>query len=429
VRVAVFTNQFPSRVSTFFARDIAPLLRAGVDIEIFPFYPLDPTLWRYVPDILSKENLSRTKIHHLDLSQVLRSLGRVEFGKFGRFIRDTVALNVSAARFGPEPVMKTTYVALKAWLWAQKIDHQYDHILAYWGNYAASSAYIFHRLTDPSVPFSIFLHAGLDLYEKPVYLRQKLLAADKIITCSDFNRQFMREHFRDIYDLIHQRIYIHYHGVDLAEFRYQPDARPANKILAIGGFYEYKGFDYLLRAGQELSGRGIDYEMELVGDGTEADSLKSLAAKLKISDRVKFPGWVSPDQVPARLRNTTIFVHPSSRLADGVPNVIKEAMAVGTPVIASSVAGIPELLGNGQYGMLVPPRNVNALADAIAALLPDKERRLHYATKARRHAAENFDMWRNGQCLATVLSSTSGASELSSDVRNGKLSTHPTRQN
>jgi hypothetical protein len=130
VRVAVFTNQFPSRVSTFFARDIAPLLRAGVDIEIFPFYPLDPTLWRYVPDILSKENLSRTKIHHLDLSQVLRSLGRVEFGKFGRFIRDTVALNVSAARFGPEPVIKTMYVALKAWLWAQKIDHQYDYILA-----------------------------------------------------------------------------------------------------------------------------------------------------------------------------------------------------------------------------------------------------------------------------------------------------------
>ena len=406
MRVAVFTNQFPGRVNTFFARDIAPLLRAGVDVEIFPFYPVDPNLWCYVPDILSERTLHRSKIHHVNLSQIVRSVRRARLRKIGGFICDTVAISASAARFGVEPLAKTAYVALKAWIWAQQAGRDYDHILAYWGNYAATSAYIFRRLMGQKMPFSIFLHAGLDLYENPVYLRQKLLHADNIITCSEFNRHFMHQHFGDIYQLITDKIYVHYHGVDLSEFRFQSDGRPPQKILAIGGLYNYKGFDYLLRAGQELSTRGINYEIELVGDGTEADSLKALAKKLRISDRVKFPGWVNPGEIPTLLRQATIFVHPSSRLADGVPNVIKEAMAVGTPVIASRVAGIPELLTNGEYGMLVPPRDVTALADAIETLLANKALRLQYANEARRHVVEKFDLWRNGQRFADFLTSS-----------------------
>src|SRR5262249_32169848 len=372
------------------------LLRAGIDVEIFPLYPIDTNLWRYVPDILSERVLRRSKIHHVNLSEMVRSVGRVRLRKIAKFICDTAAINASAARFGVEPLAKTTYVALKTWIWAQQADRQYDHILAYWGNYAATGAYIFRRLTNRKVPLSIFLHAGLDLYENPVYLRQKLLDADKIITCSEFNRQFMHEHFEDIYRLISDKIYVHYHGLDLSEFRFQSDGRPPQKILAIGGLYDYKGFDYLLHAGRELSIRGIDYEIELVGDGTEADSLKALAQKLQISARVNFLGWVDPGRIPSLMRQATIFVHPSSRLADGVPNVIKEAMAVGTPVIASKVAGIPELLNNGEYGMLVPPKDVKALANAIEALLRNEAQRLKYSYGARRCAQEKFDVWRNG---------------------------------
>ena len=130
---------------------------------------------------------------------------------------------------------KSLYVALKALVWAQQSGKNYDHILAYWGNYAATSAYIFRRLINKNIPFSIFLHAGIDLYENPVYLRQKLLAADKIITCSEFNRQFIQQHFSQIYSLIENKIYVHYHGVDLSEFRFQPDGRPAGKNFSIGG--------------------------------------------------------------------------------------------------------------------------------------------------------------------------------------------------
>ena len=410
MRLAIFTNTFPGRTVTFFARDIAPLLRAGIDVEIFPFYPLDPSLWCYVPEILSDSILDRNKIHHINARQIVRSVGRLPFRSIGTFLCDMAAINASALRYGIAPLAKTDYVALKACIWAAQANRAYDHILAYWGNYAATGAYLFRRLTGLKVPLSIFLHAGLDLYENPIYMRQKLLDADQIITCSEFNRKFMCDNFSDIYQTVSNKIYVHHHGVDLSEFRFSVDSRPTQKILAIGGLYDYKGFDYLLRAGHELGRRGIDYEIELVGDGTEADSLKALTHQLQISDKVKFSGWVKPANIPTLIQQATIFVHPSSRLADGVPNVLKEAMAIGTPVIASRVAGIPELLCDGKYGMLVPSKDVKALADAIETLLVNKSLRMKFAHEARKHVEEKHDLWRNGQDLAAVLfRHTSGA--------------------
>jgi glycosyltransferase involved in cell wall biosynthesis len=100
-----------------------------------------------------------------------------------------------------------------------------------------------------------------------------------------------------------------------------------------------------------------------------------------------------------------ILVHPSPELGDGVPNVIKESMAVGTPVLGSQVAGIPELLAGGKHGLLVPPKNVNALADAIANLLANDELRQQYSQQARKYAEDQFDLRKNGKRLAEFLGS------------------------
>ena len=80
-------------------------------------------------------------------------------------------------------------------------------------------------------------------------------------------------------------------------------------------------------------------------------------------------GWLRPADVKAEMEGATVFVHPSNGLGDAVPTVIKEAMALGVPVVASNTAGIPELLDGGKCGILVPPRNVIALADAVQKLV------------------------------------------------------------
>jgi colanic acid/amylovoran biosynthesis glycosyltransferase len=407
MRLAVFTNQFPSRVSTFFARDMRGLIEAGIDIDVFPIYPLDPTLWCYVPDTLNEKVLPRNRVHHLTLSKSFRGAQFPSLRKLSLFLRDTVSISASALTSGIEPFIKSNYVFPKAWTWAQEYGTNYDHVLAYWGNYTATCAYLFRRLLPSSVPFSIFLHAGIDLYLNRVYLREKLLAANNIITCSDFNLSFIEKHFSDIWNVLSRKVHIHYHGVDFKAFPFEPNHRPSRKVLAVGNLNRWKGFDYLLHAIAELAARGVDCELELVGDGKDADSLQTLATTLGIRDRVKFRGWVRPEEIPIIMSQATIFVHPSSKLGDGVPNVIKESMAVGTPVIGSNIAGIPELLNGGELGVLVPPGDIKALADAIQNLLMDRPLREKYAQSSRRYALDKFDLWRNGECLANVLRSSS----------------------
>ena len=406
MRLAVFTSQFPGRVNTFFARDVRALLEAGFDIDIFPIYPLEPALWRYVPDCLGEDILPRSKIHHISFDQVLRSAKLVPLEKYGTFLRDTAAISASAARFGVEPLAKSTYVFGKGLAWARQFPHTFDHVLAYWGNYAATCAYLFNRLIDRPVPFSMFLHAGTDLYRKQVFLRQKLLYANNIIVVCEFNRNFIRELYPDIFHSIADKIHLHHLGLDFAEFPYEPEGRQVQKVLGVGSLEKYKGFNYLLRATRELMCRGIDIEVELVGDGKERDSLEALARKLEITDRLRFRGWLPSDQVTNIMKQTTILVHPSMGLGDAVPTVIKESMALGTPIVASNVAGIPELLDGGRCGMLVPPQNVEALAGAIKTLLANTAMRRTYADAARKYAEEQFDLWRNGQRLAKVLRST-----------------------
>ncbi len=105
------------------------------------------------------------------------------------------------------------------------------------------------------------------------------------------------------------------------------------------------------------------------------------------------------------IRRATILVHPPVSL-DAMPTVLKEALAVGTPVVASRLAGIPEILDDGRCGVLVPPDDRAALTDALATLIADSDLRRRYADAGRAHAVRLFDAPRNGQLLATRLRET-----------------------
>jgi glycosyltransferase involved in cell wall biosynthesis len=258
-------------------------------------------------------------------------------------------------------------------------------------------------LLDKPIPFSIWLHAGADLYDTPVYLRQKLLYADQIITCCAFNRKFLAEHHADIFPAISEKINVCYHGLNFPDFPYQPHGRQPHKIVAVGRLSKEKGFSYLVQAAQKLISNGTQVDLEFVGDGEEAAALKKLTTDLELTSHVSFSGWLKFEAVKAAISKATILVHPSDGLGDGLPNVIREAMALGTPVIASDIAGIHEALEDGRCGSLVPARDVNALASSIRNLLENPEQRLVFAERARKRAEDKFDMWRNGRSLAQLL--------------------------
>ncbi len=426
MRLAVFTNKYPGRVATFFERDMRGLIEAGIDVDVFAIYPLDAKLWAYSLDTLNEQVLPRNKVRHLGLGQSLKTLRPYPTKKFGSYLRDVAATSASSVRHGVSALAKTNYVLPKAWAWAQKYQ-DYDHVLAYWGNYTGTCAYAFHRLLDRQIPFSIWLHAGADLYETPTFLRQKLLYADRIVTCCEFNLNYLGKNYSDIFPAVLAKTTVCYHGLDFANFPYQPDGRQDKKILAVGRLSEEKGFDYLLRAAREIIARGTFLEIDFVGDGPDGASLKALAADLGIADYVKFRGWLKFSDVQAAMREATMLVHPSPGIGDGLPNVIREAMALGTPVIASDVAGIHEAFDDGKCGLLVPPRDVNALINAIETLLSNNHLRRSFAEAARKHTEDKFDMWRNGKRLAEVLRNTRrvvSESEVSTKT-DAPVQTHP----
>jgi len=325
---------------------------------------------------------------------------------FGRLLSDAVVVGFSAARYGPLPLAKSLYTLPKAWTWARQSRKRYDHVLAYWGNYAATCARVFHRLHGDRIPFSMFLHAGTDLYRTQVYLRQKLLYADNVFVVCDFNKEFVRRKYPDIFPRIADRIHIHHLGLDLAELPFRADGRSPNRVMGVGNLSWRKGFEYLLRATHRLAERGVDVIVELVGDGKDRSCLERLSRRLNISDRVLFRGWLPFSEVQAAMAQATLLVHPSPTIGDAVPTVIKEAQALGTPVVGTEVAGIPELLDHGRCGVLVPPRDVQALAAAIETLLSDEALRRRFATSGRQHAEKSFDMWENGKRLARLLRRT-----------------------
>ncbi len=400
MKVAVFTSRYPAKVATFFERDMRALRAAGLDLDVFVIGSLEEDLWRYSHELLDA-GLPREQIHHLGIGASLPQATSMLSRRPGA-LRDAASIMLSALRFGPAPTAKTAYVMPKAWAWAAAKGDQYDHVLAYWGNYAGTCAYLFHRMLGRDIPFSIWLHAGVDLYRTPVFMRQKLDYADNIITCCEFNCGYIEQGFGAP---TARRVHVCHHGLDLKEFPFTTEGRPGNVVMAVGRLAAHKGFDYLLQSAAILKRRRVDVVVDLVGDGPERRNLEKLAADLGISERVRFRGWVKSDEARRAMSEPTVLVHPSDGLGDGLPNVVREAMALGTPVIASNVAGIPDALNQG-CGVLVPPKNPDALADAIEMLLNDAEARTQIATKARRRVEERYDLWRNGERLASLLRST-----------------------
>ncbi|HEX5439230.1 MAG TPA: glycosyltransferase [Gemmatimonadaceae bacterium] len=403
MRLAVFTNRFPGFVNTFFARDVRTWIEAGITVDVFAIYPVEPELWRYVPSILDEHILPRERVHHLSARQMLRFASPHPAGPFGRLVRDTGAVGAASARYGAGTIARSLYVSAQAWAWARRFPAgSYDHVLAYWGNYSATCAYLYQRLTDPRLPFSMFVQARMDLYRKPAYLSQKMLYADNIFLVCEFNRRYIRQHYPEIFNRIAPRIRVHHLGLDLDSFRYEPGGRRSGTVIAVGRLERLKGFHNLVRAIHLLVSKGMDVTLEIVGDGEELAPLRALAAQLGIADRVRFLGWLRSDDVKAAMQRATLLAHPPIEL-DAMPTVLKEAMALGTPVVASALAGAPEILDDGRCGILVPAGDVQALTHAVERLLRDDALRARLAAAGRRHVERTFDLWENGRRLAELL--------------------------
>jgi glycosyltransferase involved in cell wall biosynthesis len=275
-----------------------------------------------------------------------------------------------------------------------------DHLHAHFASAGASVARAAAAIAGISYGFTAhakdIFHADVD----PDDLRRKLRDAVDVVTVSDFNLA----HLTDTYGADAGTVRRVYNGLDLSGFPFSsPGERPAT-IAAVGRLVEKKGFDDLLVAVSLLLAEGRDVDLVLVGSGAQESQLRDRAGRLGITDRVLMLGGLPQHRVAEIVGRAAAFAAPcvvgADGNRDGLPTVLLEAMALGTPCVATPVTGIPEVVMDGHTGLLVAERDPEGLAHALTRLLDDASLRSQLAKSARVLIEAEFDTSRQAALVA-----------------------------
>ena len=218
------------------------------------------------------------------------------------------------------------------------------------------------------------------------FFMQEIVARrmDRIITGSHNSRASVQKAFA----LRDEQITTIHDGVDTSVFRLLGLARRPNGILYNGNSDDRnKGARYLLEAAAILRDRNIDFHLTFV-DRPGAEMAPRMVQDLALGDRVTFTGRLPVEDLVRTHNEASVFVSPSLYEGFGLPAA--EAMACGTPVVATTAGAFPEVIANGETGILVPPANASALADAIAALLANPARRAAMGAAGTRRIEDHF---------------------------------------
>ncbi len=289
------------------------------------------------------------------------------------------------------------------------------HLHAHFGSVATTVARLAGRLSG--CPYSFTAHAK-DIFHDSVRfddMQRKLAEAAAVITVSDFNLSFLRQ----TYGPAAHRVRRIFNGLELDYFPYQAPLNRPPRIAAVGRLVEKKGFAYLIEACARLAANGRRFEAEIIGQGPLEAELRAQIERLGLTHCVKLLGPRPQGQVRHHVQQAAVFAAPciigEDGNRDGLPTVLLEAMALGTPCVATDVTGIPEVLHDGQTGLMVQQNDPDSLAEALARLLDEADLRVRLAEAARQLVAAEFDIHRNAAHLREYFAPAGAAIE----ARNG----------
>lgn len=351
---------------------------------------------------LRHEHISclRASIHYAPPQEILKILKNAA-RTTGKWPRDLVQQHEQ--KYGPSA--KAELRARNAFYFADFFArNDVEHLHVHFANRAAHTALFLKEISG--IPFSVTAH-GQDFMKdlgSDDLLREICAAAEFVAAETDYSRELLCRRCPDSAAKIHRV----YNGIDLERFpitNSEPPRPPrseqpvaasyqAPRIISVGRLVEFKGFEHLIDACAELARRGFDFACDIIGDGPLRETLQSKITKLNLSSRINLLGSLSQKAVLEKLRDADIFALASTADAQGAtdvfPTVILEAMASARPVISTRLAGIPELVIDGETGVLVSPGDPTALTEALAQLVCDRELRLRYGRAGRTRIEQHF---------------------------------------
>jgi glycosyltransferase involved in cell wall biosynthesis len=381
-RIGYVLKTYPRISQTFVLTEILAHERAGLDMDIFSLRRTDDTRFHSA--------LSRVKS---PVFQIERASSRVNAVLDG--MRKHARHLPGFWRVVEESGADAEDLLQAAQLSRAILDRGINHLHAHFGTVATVVARLAAQITG--VSYSFTAHAK-DIYHELVVedeLREKLDDAAQVITVSQFNVNYLR----DTFGSAAREVRLVYNGLDLDDFQFEPYADRPPMILGVGRLVEKKGFEFLLQACAVLRDRGVHYQCEIVGGGVLESALRTQIDDLGLQDRVVMSGPMSQDDIKEKIRGAALLAAPCGHAGDddrdGLPTILLEAMALGTPCVSTPVTGIPEVVVHEETGLMVSEGNALALADACQRLLEDRRLGSELVSRARSLIEQRFDIDKN----------------------------------
>ena len=368
---------FPQLSESFIEGELRVLGELGVERAVV-------SLRRPAPELAGPTELSPETLSYVPGVVVVA----LSFVRWAVVRPVTMARNlISALRLRSLTMLRGAWLA--PWIASRFRKERATHLHAHFATDAASAALPTAALLGITVSFTI--HAR-ELYLRTNGLCERVRRADLVVTVCRYNvEQLRRRCPAATVEVVHC-------GVDLDRFPLRPDpgSRDGLRLLSVGRLVEKKGYADLVDAVAILRGEGVDVTCEIIGGGPLQAELAERIAAAGLGGVVQLAGRRLPEQVASAMRDCDVFVLPCVVAANGdrdsMPVVLKEAMAIGVPVVATDEVGIPEFVDDA-VGRLARPRDPRSLADAIAqvAALRAHERRA-LGEAGRRRVARDLDL-------------------------------------
>jgi colanic acid/amylovoran biosynthesis glycosyltransferase len=402
--LAYVIARFPLLSETFILREILELQQQGWEFDTFSVSRAHsrirhPETAALEPSVRMRRPLSTATVG--STSRLLRRDPRL----YARLFSQTVLGNC----LSPEFLAKGLAVLPWAVEIAETMRRQrVRHIHAHYGTHPALVAMLAAKILGISFSFTVHAH---DLFVNTTMLAEKVRAARFVVPISDYNRACLQRLAGPLPD---SRLPIVRCGIDLEAYPFRSAlegsyaASGNGRILAVGSLQEYKGHDRLIRACALLRDQRPDqvFQCDIVGEGHLRPQLEGLIAALQLQDRVRLLGGQDHQAVRRLMEQASVLVLPSvvsrSGQMEGLPVTLMEAMAVGTPVVATRLSGIPELVRDGDTGLLVPPDDPGAIRDAVLACWSDPAAAADRARRGRTLVEQEHDLRLNVEKLSDL---------------------------
>ncbi len=400
--IAYLAPELPALWATYIYAEILTFQKLGVAVQ--PFSVVRPAIPATEPEVRSLQEAVRVLYDGQPWSLVKSNLALL-VRRPGRYLRVLVRVIADIGRLGALEIasyklLHQFFHACRLALWLQEAGCEHLHV-----HFAHTPTQIaMYAAPLAGLSFTFVGHAN-DLFERGCLLPQKVTRSSGALLISEYNRQLFLQQQSDPTKLHILRCSVdsgRHTFVSRTEFNEPP------VVGSLGRLVEKKGFDDLIRAVALLEREGLSCHLTIAGDGPLRTALEKLAVDEGIAHQVEFLGSVAHSRALEWMRGLDAFALACKTDAngdrDGIPVVLMEAMAVGTPVVSTRLSGIPELIEDNLGGRLAEPGNPESLAATIRALLTERERLPAMTLAARKRIETEFDLKVNCDRLLSIFS-------------------------